>query len=101
MMARRNESLLNELAAMPWWVSLTLGAVVYAMLRYVVPLISVNNSAPQGLLGAAPKLAPLVAILFIAAAAVSAVKQFLKGRLLESQPALIPSEISPGGSSRG
>jgi restriction system protein len=87
-MARRNESLLYQLAKMPGWISAGLAIGAFLLLRYVIPLWPVGNPMVKGFLNAEPILAPFVAAVLLAAAAVSAFGQFLKGRMLDAQTGL-------------
>ncbi len=102
-MARKNDSLLDDLAELPWWISVVLGVVVFAALKWVVPwYFAADESASPasepaagdilgaafgGLASMAPALAPL-AIVFALPAALSAIRQWGRrkdGRLPDAQ----------------
>lgn len=83
-MPKRNDSILDDLALLPWWVSVTFAAVIYVSLKYLVPLINFKDWMFRGIPAAAPGLAPLAGI-FLIPAAVSVVNSWRKGLLLEKQ----------------
>lgn len=92
-MARRNESILDLLTLLPWWVSVVLSAVSYVVLRFLVPAIDIRQKGPadvtymflKGLAGAAPRLAPVAAIVLLTPAFVSALNSRRKRKLLDGQ----------------
>ena len=57
-MPKRNDSILDDLALLPWWVSVTFAAVIYVSLKYLVPLINFKDWMFRGIPAAAPGLAP-------------------------------------------
>jgi len=85
--ARRDKSILEDLVAIPWWVNIILAIISYPLVKYWIPSIT---SASQNLfikavsIGA-PHLAPVVALVFLVAAAASAFNAWRKGELLERQ----------------
>lgn len=85
MARRRNEGLFEVLLDFPWWVSIIVGAVAYACLRWVFPALAAKNqilsAVAQGLSGVAGYLA----LLFLAPAALSFVRQVVRGKKLEAQ----------------
>ena len=83
-MARKNKSILNQLAVLPWWISLLLAAILYNLLKYVIPVLSFDNMVFNAVSKAAPSWANLVIIPLFATAALSAFNQFRKGKMLES-----------------
>lgn len=90
-MARKEESLFDDLIHLPWWVSVVFAAVVFAALRWVVPsLFAVDESGSlvsqliAPLASMAPSLAPFAAVLLLPGAA-SAFRQWQDGKLLASQ----------------
>lgn len=83
-MARRNQSILNQLAVFPWWFSLSLAAVLFIFLKYAIPLFSFENMVFNAFTKAAPALANLVIIPLFFVAAFSAFNQFRKGKMLDS-----------------
>ena len=90
-MARKEESLLDDLSRLPWWVSVVLAAVVFAALRWVAPRLFAadeSGSLLSQLIGPlatmAPSLAPFAAVLLLPGA-VSAFRQWKEGKLLDSE----------------
>ncbi len=83
-MARRNQSILNQLAVLPWWVSLSLAGVLFILLKYAIPLLSFENMVFYAFTKAAPTWANLVIIPLFAVAAISAFNQLRKCKMLES-----------------
>lgn len=85
-MARKNESILEMLVYFPWWVSFVLSVVSYLILKYYIPSMSIQQNGPaditymfyKGLANAAPMLAPIVALLLMITAAVSAINSWQK-----------------------
>lgn len=80
-MARKNESVLDILVLFPWWVSGLLSIVSYLILKYFIPSIDFQQNGPadmtyvfyKGLATASPMLAPIVALLLLLTAAISAI----------------------------
>jgi restriction system protein len=87
-MAKRNDSILDNLAFLPWWVSVTFAAVMYVSLKYLAPLIIFKDWMFKGIPAAAPSLAPLAGI-FLLPAAVSAVNSWRKGQLFKNQNGIV------------
>jgi len=83
-MAKKNQSILNQLAVLPWWVSLSLAAALFIFLKYAIPLLSFENMVFNAAAKAAPTWANLVVIPLLATAAIAAFNQFRKGKMLES-----------------
>jgi restriction system protein len=80
-MARRRDSLLENLILLPWWVGLLIGAVGFAAIAFVIPAYLASGSSLFANLG--PSLRPLAWIWFglcAFAASVSALRLFLIGR---------------------
>ena len=84
-MPRKNETILNLLAASPWWVSIGLSALSYIILKYIVPEITFENLVLNSFSKAAPKVAPLLALILIFPALVSALNSLRKKTLLNRQ----------------
>lgn len=55
--------------SIPWWASVLMAAVWYALLKYFIPTLQSTNPRVQGLIDASPTFAPLVAIPFLLLAA--------------------------------
>ena len=90
-MARENESILNLLIRVPWWVSVLLSGTVYLTLKYIVPAINfgVGNDFGRaflkGLADAAPKLAPAIALVLLLPGILSAFNWRLKRKRLDKK----------------
>ncbi len=83
--ARKNESLLNLLTRVPWWISVAVAAVAYVFLKFIVPSLPIDVFGGNPFASAARTFAPIVALLCLLAGAVSAFKGWRKGRMLDSQ----------------
>lgn len=85
-MARKNESILDMLVLLPWWVSVLLSIISYLLLKYFIPSIDFQQKGPvdmtyglyKGLTNSAPRLAPIVALLLLIPAAISAINSWRK-----------------------
>jgi restriction system protein len=84
-MARKNPSLLDVLATLPWWVNAGLAAATWIFLKFGLPLITFQNPLWQGMAIALPPLATLFASILLLPAAVSALHSWRKSKLLERQ----------------
>jgi restriction system protein len=84
-MAKRNGSILDDLALLPWWVNVVIAVIVYLSLKYWIPTIKFENTFYAGTAKAAYVLAPFLAGIILAPAAVSAFDSWRKGQLLEKQ----------------
>lgn len=84
-MAKKNEGFLDLLARFPWWVSVIASVCVYLLLVGIVPLFSSDNLFLNGLIQAAPQLAPILAIILLLFAPILAFKAWEKRRLLDGQ----------------
>ena len=84
-MAKRNDSILDDLALYPWWVNVILAVIVYLSMRYWIPTIQFQNTFYAGMAKIAPVLAPFIAGMILVAAAVSAFDSGRKGQLLKKQ----------------
>ncbi len=84
-MARRDESILDLLVQVPWWVSVVLAGLAYVILKFVVPgLIPANaNFVLRAVVGAAPLVAPLLALVLLVPAPVAAFRAWRERRLLD------------------
>jgi hypothetical protein len=56
-MARRSGTILDDLALLPWWVSVILAAAVYLSFRYLIPSISFQNPLYKGIARSLPAYA--------------------------------------------
>jgi restriction system protein len=86
--ARKNRSILNELVRFPWWVSVGLAGVVYAVSVFVLPELTLASPVLKNLPSGLARVGPFVSLLLLGVAAVSAFFQFRKGKLLEQQTGL-------------
>ena len=84
-MGRRNESLLNLLAACPWWVSVVVSACAFVVLRYVLPSIDFQNLLIKSFARVISQFAAIIAIVLLIPAPISAINSWRKRRLLDSQ----------------
>jgi restriction system protein len=84
-MARRNETILDVLAVLPWWVSVIVAGVVYYTLQYYFPSLETKSLLIQSLGKAGPTLAPWAALFFLLPAPVSLFNSIRKKRLLDKQ----------------
>ena len=83
-MARKNQSIINQLVVCPWWISLAMAIILFTILKFVLPVFSFNNWVFSAFAKAASGFAPLVGILLLITATVAALNQFRKGKMLES-----------------
>jgi hypothetical protein len=103
-MARKNETLINLLTQVPWWVRVVLAAIFYMVLKFIVPAIEFQSFAIKGIINAAPQIAPLVAFVILIPAPVAAFDAWRKRKLLHSQkdlnsvrsPSTVKRPISTG-----
>ena len=84
-MTRRNRTILDDLALLPWWANIILATVVYLSFKYWVPSIAFQNPFFKGVAIALPTFAPIVAGILCFVAAISAFHAWRKGELLEKQ----------------
>jgi len=84
-MARRNGTILDILATLPWWVSITVAGLAYCFLQYLFPLIESKSILVQSFYNAGHTLAPWVALFLLLPAPVSLFNSIRKKRLLDKQ----------------
>jgi len=82
---RRQESLFDLIAQLPWWVGVVSAALVYVGVRFVVPAVAPPSPMLQGLAHATPAIAWMLTIPFLAASLLSGVRQYSQRRLFEAQ----------------
>jgi restriction system protein len=95
-MAKKNESVLDLLALLPWWVSVVLSGISYLTLKYFIPSIEFQKKGPldmtyafyRGLANAAPNLAPIIALVLLMPALISAINSWRKRKLLDMQESI-------------
>jgi restriction system protein len=85
---RKNESVLNQLAVLPWWMTLIIAAIIYPALRFVLPVIPFDNHLISAMTQGISKLAYLILVPLIAVAIFSFFNQLRKGKMLENQSGL-------------
>jgi restriction system protein len=83
-MARKDESILEVLALFPWWVSVCFSAIVFVILKFVIPSITFDNPILKSMAQIAPQFAWVSAV-FLLPAAASAFESFRKRKLFERQ----------------
>jgi restriction system protein len=86
--ARKNESILNQLAVLPWWITLIIAAIIYPALRFVLPAIPFDNHLISALTQGVSKAAYLILIPLFGVAIFSFLNQLRKGKMLENQTGL-------------
>ena len=74
--------------ALPWWANVCIASIVYGLLKYGLPNLSIGNPILVGMARAASALAIPIAALFLAFAVLSAFHAWRRGTLLESQTSL-------------
>jgi len=88
MTRRKNETILNILCELPWWISVILSISTYIVLKYIVPLFKTKDMVFQGIIHAAPNIAFMLALFFIIPAPLSALNSWRKRQLLEKQKSI-------------
>jgi restriction system protein len=76
------------LITLPWWLSLTLGAVVYIGLKFVLPNMEFDRTVFNAFGKAASSFANIAAGIFLLASALSFFLQFRKRRLVDNQTSI-------------
>ena len=87
-MARKNETILNLLAAAPWWVSLVVAGAAFLVLRFILPGLSGDNLVLKVVARTAPVVAPWVSLVLLLPAPISAYHSWRKRKLLDNQKGL-------------
>lgn len=88
MARRQNESLLEVLVQLPWWVSVLTAAIVYFTLAHVVPHLSFQSPVLNALTLTAPRFAVVFGILFLLLTPISILNAARKRRILDSQSSI-------------
>jgi restriction system protein len=86
-MARRNESLLVVLAHAPWWMSVTVAAIVFITMKLILPVVLVSPVF-SGMAKLSSSSALLVASIFLIPGFVSLFNAWQKGELFKNQTGL-------------
>ena len=87
-MTRKDESLMNLLTRLPWWVSIAIAAVSYVALRFILPVLPIRIFGGNPFAQVSPAIALIVAFFFVLAAGMSAFESWRKGRMLDSQESI-------------
>ena len=86
--ARRNHGILNALVKFPWWVCVGLAGVVYVLSAFVLPELTLASPVLKNLPSGLARAGPILSMVLLGVAVVSAFFQFRKGKLLERQTGL-------------
>ncbi len=84
-MARKNEGWFELLVTLPWWVSVIVSASAYIGLTYIAPNISTESIILQSIFNAVPALSPLIPLVLLIPAPISAFTAWRKRKLLDDQ----------------
>ena len=84
-MARKNEGLLDLLLVLPWWVSVIVSGLAYIGLNYIAPSITVDGLLLQPILKALPGLSPIIPLVLLIPAPISAFTSWRKRKLVDDQ----------------
>jgi len=87
-MARKDESLLNLLVRLPWWVSLALAAGLLVLSQFVLPLFSFDNPIIGAMWHAGQYFGPLFAVILVSVSVNSAIMSWRNSRMLDAQNSL-------------
>ena len=87
-MRQRRTSILNLLARSPWWVGVSLAVLVYVLSVYLLPKFTLSSSILSGVPAAVARMGPLMSLLLLLAAGLSAFHRHRKAKLLERQTGL-------------
>jgi restriction system protein len=84
-LARRNRSILEDIATLPWWVITILAFIVYISMRYLIPTMEFGNSFFKAMAKTLPRFASYAVGLVLILAAISAFNSWRKGELFDRQ----------------
>jgi restriction system protein len=88
MARRRQESILETLSTLPWWVSVLVAGIVYVFLKWVIVSVVGPNPVLKALAQGLQGNAGLFAAIFLLAAPVAAVNGFRRRKLLDQRSGL-------------
>jgi restriction system protein len=88
MARRRQESILETLSTLPWWVSVLVAGIVYVFLKWVIVSVVGPNPVLKALAQGLQGNAGLFAAIFLLAAPVAAFNSFRRRKLLDRQNGL-------------
>jgi restriction system protein len=84
-MANRNGSILDDLALLPWWVSVVLSFIAFVSVKFLLPAIHFQNPFYAGMAKMGYELAPILAVILLLPGVVSAFNAWRKGQLFKQQ----------------
>ena len=84
-MPRKNESIIDILMVLPWWISVITSALAYFILAILLPSIEFQNPYLKGLATGMPHVAPMLALVLLVPAPISAFNAWRKRKLLDTQ----------------
>ena len=84
-MPRRNRTILDDIALLPWWINVILAIVVYLAFRYWIPSVDFQSPLFEGISMGLRSIAPIAGGLILFIAAISAFNAWRKGNMLEQQ----------------
>ncbi len=84
-MARKNEGWFDLLVVLPWWVSVIVSISAYVGMNYIAPSIVTENIFLQAILKALPNLSPIIPLVLLIPAPISAFNAWRKRKLLDTQ----------------
>ena len=87
-MARKDESILNLVARLPWRVGVCLAVGTFVFLRYILPLFLSGNPFLKNVTEFLAILSPIIGLVLLAAAGVSALQSMERGQMLAEQKGL-------------
>ncbi len=85
MARKRNESIIQVLVDLPWWVSVVVAGIAYVALAVVLPSVTIESVAVRGVVNAFSTMAPFVGCFLLFPAPISAFNSWRKRRLLDSR----------------
>ena len=88
MARRRQESILETLSTLPWWVSVLVSGVVYVFLKWVIVPVAGAHPVLKPLAQGLPGNAWQFAGIFLLATPIAAFNSFRRRKLLNQQSAL-------------
>jgi restriction system protein len=94
-MARKNETIIDVLATLPWWVSVLVAGFAFCTLQYILPSVKTDNLLIQGMVQAGPVMAPWFGFLFLVPVPISLLNSTRKKRLLDNQKDIESIRILP------
>jgi restriction system protein len=84
-MVRRDESILNLLIQVPWWVSVVVSGAAYVFLKFIFPSIDFGSMMANSFAKGISSAAPIIALVLLIPAPIAAFNSWRKRRILDSQ----------------